>query len=180
MTVAYTTIIPFQIFNISNEENLYLPKDFIVGFAEKDQHTSENFEVEYDTDKIEIDEIGCRNWIPKRKMTGAPRPPCRTKTNIDLHKIFTTESNFIKSPAEVDSQRKVNLQDQHITESTRQEFSKLCKEYDGIISKGSRYIGKTLLVEMDIDTGDSPPIAQRLYTLPLQHAEWVKNEIENT
>ena len=39
-------------------------------------------------------------------------------------------------------------------------------------------IGKTLLIEMDIDTGDSPPIAQRPYTLPLQHAEWVKKEID--
>ena len=30
---------------------------------------------------------------------------------------------------------------------------------------------------MDIDTGDSPPIAQRPYCLPLQHSEWVKKEI---
>ena len=32
-------------------------------------------------------------------------------------------------------------------------------------------------LEMDIDTGDSPLIAQRPYCLPLQHAEWVKKEI---
>ena len=50
-------------------------------------------------------------------------------------------------------------------------------EYDDIISKNSGDIGKTLLVEMDIDTGDSPPIAQRPYCLPLQHSEWVKKEI---
>ena len=50
-------------------------------------------------------------------------------------------------------------------------------EYDDIISKNSGDIGKTLLVEMDIDTGDSPPIAQRPYCLPLQHAECVKKEI---
>ena len=43
--------------------------------------------------------------------------------------------------------------------------------------RNSGDIGKTLLVEMDIDTGDSPPIAQRPYCLPLQHAEWVKKEI---
>ena len=50
--------------------------------------------------------------------------------------------------------------------------------YDQIISKGSADIGKTLLVEMDIDTGDSPPIACRPYTLPLKHHDWVKKEIE--
>ena len=47
-----------------------------------------------------------------------------------------------------------------------------------LISKGSADIGKTLLVEMDIDTGDSPPIACRPYTLPLKHHDWVKKEIE--
>ena len=31
---------------------------------------------------------------------------------------------------------------------------------------------------MDIDTGDSPPIACRPYTLPLKHHDWVKKEIE--
>ena len=31
---------------------------------------------------------------------------------------------------------------------------------------------------MDIDTRDSPPIAQRPYCLPLQHSEWVKKEID--
>ena len=39
-------------------------------------------------------------------------------------------------------------------------------------------MAKTLLVEMDIDTGDSPPIACRPYTLPLKHHDWVKKEIE--
>ena len=47
-----------------------------------------------------------------------------------------------------------------------------------IISKGSADIGKTLLVEMDIDTGNSPPIACRPYMLPLKHHNWVKKEIE--
>ena len=31
---------------------------------------------------------------------------------------------------------------------------------------------------MDIDKGDSPPIACRPYTLPLKHHDWVKKEIE--
>ena len=32
---------------------------------------------------------------------------------------------------------------------------------------------------MDIDTGDSPPVSSRLYTLPLKHYEWVQREIES-
>ena len=31
---------------------------------------------------------------------------------------------------------------------------------------------------MEIDTGDSPPICQRPYNLPLKHADWVKKELE--
>ena len=64
------------------------------------------------------------------------------------------------------------------SEETKEKFHKLCDRYDQIISKGSADIGKTLLVEMDIDTGDSPPIACRPYTLPLKHHDWVKKEIE--
>ena len=31
---------------------------------------------------------------------------------------------------------------------------------------------------MDIDTGDSSPVCQKLYTLPLKHYSWVQQEIE--
>ena len=33
-------------------------------------------------------------------------------------------------------------------------------------------------MSMDIDTGDSPPVSQRPYTLQLKHHKWVKSEIE--
>ena len=39
-------------------------------------------------------------------------------------------------------------------------------------------IGHTQLVTMDIDTGDSPPVCQKLYTLPLKHCFCVQQEIE--
>ena len=32
---------------------------------------------------------------------------------------------------------------------------------------------------MHIDTGDSPPVSSRPYTLPLKHYEWVQREIES-
>ena len=96
---------------------------------------------------------------------------------MDLHSILISASNFIKSPAEVEAHRKVDLDNKKIKEETRQEFNKLCDQFDDIISKGSDDIGKTLLVEMDIDTGDSPPIASKPYTLSLKHYDWVQKEI---
>ena len=42
----------------------------------------------------------------------------------------------------------------------------------------SKNFGKTLLIEMEIDTGDSPPITQKPYTLPLKHSTWVQKELE--
>ena len=95
----------------------------------------------------------------------------------DLHSILTSASNCIKSTAEVEAHRKVDLEDKKIKEETRQEFNKLWDRFDDIISKGSDDIGKTLLVEMDIDTGDSPPIASKPYTLSLKHYDWVQKEI---
>ena len=32
---------------------------------------------------------------------------------------------------------------------------------------------------MEIETGDSPPICQKPYNLPLKHDEWVQREINN-
>ena len=95
----------------------------------------------------------------------------------EFQKVLTSPSNFIKSPAEVEAHRKVELEDQVIKEETKDKFSNLCKQFKDIISQGSEDIGKTLLIEMDIDTGDSPPIACRPYTLALQHHEWVQKEI---
>ena len=39
-------------------------------------------------------------------------------------------------------------------------------------------VGKTPLITMDIDTGDSPPVCQKPYNLPLKHREWVQKELE--
>ena len=67
-------------------------------------------------------------------------------------------TNFIKSPAEVETHRKVDLKDAPIKEETKGKFNDLCDQFDSIISKDKGDIGKTLLVEMDIDTGNSPPL----------------------
>ena len=50
-------------------------------------------------------------------------------------------------------------------------------KFNDIFSESSEDIGKTPLIQMDIDTGNSPPVYQHPYTLPLKHAEWVKREM---
>ena len=122
--------IPFCISNLSNEEYLYLPKDFVVGFAEKDTQEGETFEIACNDKDIEIDETPFKNWIPQSQQDKAGRSS-RTEEEIqdspiDLHKVFTN-SNFIKSPAEVDKHRRVELKDQNISENTRKRFKELMK-----------------------------------------------------
>ena len=174
------TVAPFVLINLSHTENVRLRKDTVVGWTEKDDTEGEVFQVEtLDTTP--------QNWTNPR--TPHERSPSSSKSQkIQISKkstwilIYTRFSpqhqTSIKSPAEVDAHRKVDLEDKVIKEETKEKFHKLCDRYDQIISKGSADIGKTLLVEMDIDTGDSPPIACRPYTLPLKHHDWVKKEIE--
>ena len=88
------------------------------------------------------------------------------------------EKKFIMSPTDIDVHRKVNLQDADVSEEHQNAFIDLCNEFKDIFLVDSGDIGKTPLVEMEIDTGDSPPITQKPYTLPLKHAEWVQKELK--
>ena len=89
------------------------------------------------------------------------------------------DTAFICSPADVPCPRKVQLQDKDISADVKQKFEELCKKYGQAFSKHNEDIGRTKLVQMDIDTGDSPPVSSRPYMLPLKHYEWVQREIES-
>ena len=88
------------------------------------------------------------------------------------------EKRFISSLADIEVHRKVELQDADITETQRNAFRDLCTEFKDIFSTDSSDIGKTPLIEVEINTGDRPPITQKPYTLPLKHAMWVQRELE--
>ena len=88
------------------------------------------------------------------------------------------EKKFITSLADIDVHRKVDLQDAEITKEHQEAFKKLCDEYKDIFSTASGVIGKMPLLKMEIDTGDSPAITQKPYTLPLKHAAWVQKELK--
>ena len=84
------------------------------------------------------------------------------------------KQKFITSLADIDVHRKVDLQDAEITKEHQEAFKELCDEYKDIFSVDSGDIGKTLLLDMEIDAGDSPPITPKPYNLPLKHAAWVQ------
>ena len=88
------------------------------------------------------------------------------------------ESDFLISPGDVYPNRKVELEDADIKDSTRVFFKVLYEQQHEAFSKNNKDIGCTQLIEMEIDTGDSLPVAQSPYTLPLKHYDWVRQEIE--
>ena len=84
-------------------------------------------------------------------------------------------SKLISSPADVLKHQKVNLKDAIISDYIQKKFEKPCEDFVDIFSTGQ---SDTKLIEMDIDTGNSSPVYQKLYTLPLKHNQWVKEELE--
>ena len=88
------------------------------------------------------------------------------------------DSDFLISPGDIYPNRKVELEDADIKEATRISFEALCEQQHEAFSKNNKDIGCTQLIEMEIDTGDSLPVAQSPYTLPLKHYDWVRKEIE--
>ena len=88
------------------------------------------------------------------------------------------EKKFITSPADIEVHQKVEFQDANVTEEYQNAFTVLCEEFKDIFSVDLSDIGKTPLVEMEIDNRDSLPITQKPYTLPLKHVEWVQKELE--
>ena len=154
---------PLTIFNLSMVDHLYIGKDTVIAFAE--QPVLETYNIELASkDKIKEHLARPQNWVPQRHKT-LPEIPHDTA--------------FICSLADVPGPRKVQLQDKDITTDIRQKFEELCEEYGEAFSKNNEDIGRTKLVKMDIDTGDSPPVSSRPYTLPLKHYKWVQREIES-
>ena len=139
-----------------------------MAFAEKDCEEGEVLEI---CTMEQLEKELPRNWIPERKQQEEFR-------EFLQNPFMQKDDDFLKSPAEAPVHRKVLLEDKDISPKTQKAFDKLCEKYEDIISKNSGDIGKTMLVEMEIDTGNQPPIASKPYTLPIKHYNWVQKEIE--
>ena len=144
-------------------DHLYIGKDTVIAFAE--EPTLDTFNIELASeDKIEEHLSKPQNWVAQRH---------------EMLPEIPHDTAFICSPADVPGPHKVQLQDKSIITDIRQKFEELCEEYGEAFFKNNEDIGRTKLVKMDIDTGDSAPVSSRPYTLPLKHYEWVQREIES-
>ena len=145
--------VPYMVVNLSQDE-IFLPKEQMMGHLEPTPVSVE----EITTESVYIED--------------------KTPEEVINDETISLEKKFITSPADVERHRKVVLEDAKVPDKYKQQFVKLCEEYDDIFSKGPADIGRTPLITMEIDTGDSPPICQRPYNLPLKHADWVRKELE--
>lgn len=141
---------------------IFIPKGEILGYLQDDMTEMNLIEI----NEIESEVIPpCKNWIPKRKQqTKLPTLP--------------EQSAFLLSPADVEVHRTVKLPSVDMPIEMSMKLEALKQKYSAAFSQNSADIGRTGLIEMDIDTGDSPPVCQRPYTLALKHYQWVKGEIE--
>ena len=152
-------LIPFVMVNLG-EDHVFLPKIQVVGFLDPEC---------IDVSKIELD-------ITTTAINAIETPPTIKEKKLEESQS-SIPSDFITSPVDVAGPHKANLQDFKVTEEETKAFNDLCEKYSDVFSENSSDIGRTLLVKMDIDTGDNPPVCQRPYILPLKHAEWVKREL---
>ena len=81
-----------------------------------------------------------------------------------------TEGRVITSPADINPRIKPKLKNADITQEWRQKFDNVFKKYEKVFSKDSADIGKTPIIQMEIDTGDNPPVSQRPY-----HIVWLSD-----
>ena len=202
-----------HITNVSQDTNLYIKKNQVIGFAHTESEDVQYIETTTEATLDAIAEYQPRHWIPMSKemkchnkfimwyndimeITDEIPSSCEQKEQHSVRNENRDEipsrgtdsewdniqevidSDFLISPGDIYPNRKVELEDTQIKDITQTKFDQLCNKYDAAFSKNNRDIGTTQLIEMEIDTGDSPPIAQSPYTLPLKHYDWVKKEIE--
>ena len=152
-------------------------KDTTLTFQESKHESGEHSQ----NSRWQIAEMGTdpplnTNDSPRKSEFGEDSENSLKQEWCELSEVI--ESDFLISPGHVYPNRKVELEDADIKDSTRVSFEDLCEQQHEAFSKKNKDIGCTQLIEMEIDTGDSLPVAQSPYTLPLKHYDWVHQEIE--
>ena len=146
--------IPYMIINLDYNDPVYICKDTPIAYIHEEDVSCEYLEV----NEI-VESMQGINWVP-------------------LSKCKIVKSDLVYSPAQITEHWKVELKDHNASKETKQQFEELKAKYPKVFSINNEDIGHTQLVTMDIDMGDSPPVCQKPYTLPLKHYTWVQQEIE--
>ena len=145
--------IPYMIINLDYNDPVYICKDTPIAYIHEEDVYCEYLEI----NEI-VESMQGINWVPPSK--------CKI-----------VKSDLVYSPAQITDQR-VELKDHNASKETKQQFEELKIKYPEVFSINNEDIGQTQLVTMDIDMGDSPPMCQKPYTLPLKHYTWVQQEID--
>ena len=148
--------VPMVIINFSIDD-ISISKGEIMGFLQ--------------SQPIDISEIST-------ETSTEPSPIGIGEDNVKEESQIQEEKKIYNITADIEVHRKINLQDADVSDEHKNAFKELCHEFNDIFLVDLGDIGKTPLVEIEIDTGDSPPITQKPYTLPLKHAEWAQKELE--
>ena len=147
-------IVPLVVINFSLD-SMYLSKGDIMGFIQCQSLDVSEIVTETSTEPSSI-------LLDEDDDTGESE--IEDKIEVPLG---PNVKKSITSSADIDVHRKVDLHDAEITKEHQEAFKELCDEYKDIFSVDSGNIGKTPLLEMEIDTGDIPLITQKPYTLLL-------------
>ena len=160
-TNSVPVTILYVMFNLSSDAHIYLPKGTIIAHPDENESEVDVIEVAETIEEVQ-GAMHYRNHLPNRPWL--PMPP---------------KSDMICSPAEVKYHRRVELKDHQASAYTKQQFEELYSQFPEVFSTNNEDIGRTNLITMDIDIGDSPPSAKKPYTLPLRHYDWVQQEIKS-
>ena len=168
---TYNTV-PYVLVNL-REEMVFIPKGTILAELQLmscsiNQITTESY--------MQINEKEAQKALSTNDQN-RPTESDNDKSEPSKDDMENLGKKFITSPADVDEHRKAELQDAVVTEEERNQFKQLCEEFTEVFSKSSEDIGRTPLVTMEIETGDSPPVCQKPYNLALEHVEWVQKEL---
>ena len=156
-----------QTSDVSRKSTARTPQESIGKFGEDSQKSQEQNKVDYLQDTNNCSE---KREVPEHLWKSTNQQWCNINEVI--------ESDFLISLGDIYPNRKVELEDADIKDKTKAAFEVLCEEQHKAFSKNVKVIGHTQLIEMEIDTGESLPVAQSPYTLPLKHYDWVLQEIE--
>ena len=155
------------IINLDKNE-IRIPKGFKVAKQETQQEVQEILDElnqvreEMDSTKHEQDQNSSEKGIMPLSEQLREEPPGK---------------KFLTSPADVSLHKRCKLQPAQLTTNQKQRVDEMLARCKESFSTQSSDIGKTDLIQMDIDTGDSPPVCQKPYTLALKHKEWVEQEV---
>ena len=95
-------------------------KEFIASSAEIDAHRKVKLQ---NAEVLNIDEKKYKEAMLQSEGKENEKPHCD----------ILLEKKFITSPADVDTHRKVKLQDAKVLDKYKEEFEKLCEEYSDIL-----------------------------------------------